>query len=221
MISKDLIIIGAGGTGRVVASTIEDIHNEWNLLGYLDDDPQKREVNGIPVLGGVLSAVKYRNCYFILILGSPRNYSTRKRVSAELGLSPDNYATIIHPEARVSKDVKIGRGSLIMPGVTIGPNVEVGAHVLILPHTYLGHDVKIGDYSTIANSAAVAGEVTINEGCYIGQNSSIRERITIGEWSLVGMGSVVISNVPAYHTVVGNPARILLNNKALSDVNSS
>ncbi|HUV56160.1 MAG TPA: acetyltransferase, partial [Dehalococcoidales bacterium] len=206
--TKDLIIIGAGGTGRVVADAIEDISNEWNLLGYLDDDPKKQgtKINGFPVLGKTDDAVKYQNCFFVIIMGSPRNYFIRKRVATKLGISLENYATIIHPDARVSRYTDVGKGSVIMPGVAIMPNVKIGNHTVILSHAYMGHDVKIGDYVTIANSTAIAGGVIINEGCYIGQNSSIRERITIGEWSLVGMGSVVVSDVLAYHVVAGNPA---------------
>ncbi len=37
--------------------------------------------------------------------------------------------------------------------------------------------------------------------------SSIRERQVVGDGATVGMGAVVVSNVPAHATYVGNPAR--------------
>ena len=209
--AKDLIIIGAAQDGRVAAEVVEDIGNKWNLLGYLDDDPKKQsiEINAVPVLGKTADIAKYDNCYFIVVLGSPRDYSVKKKIITKLGISLENYATIIHPSAIVSKYANIGRGSVIYPGVTIMANAEIGNHVFIASKTNVGHDTKIGDYVTISTLAAIAGNVTVEEGCYIGLNSSIRDGVTIGEWSLIGMGSVVVSDVPAYHVAVPNRARIM------------
>ena len=209
--AKDLIIISAGGDGKNAAEMIEEIGPEWSLLGFLDDDLRKQdiEINGVPVLGKIADIARYNNCYFVILLGSAKDYLIKKRFVAKLGISLEKFATIIHPSARVSKYANIGRGSVILPGVTIMANAEVGNFVFVASNTNIGHDTKIGDYVTIAPLAAIAGRVTIEEGCYIGLNSSIRERVTIGEWSLVGMASAVTSNVPAYHVVVGNPARIL------------
>lgn len=208
--SKDLIIIGAGGDGRVAAQIVEDIGDEWNLLGYLDDDPEKQsiEINGFPVLGKIPDATKYHNCYFVILLGNPQNRFIKKRYVSKLGIDLENYATLIHPSATISKYIKIGRGSVILPGATISPNVEIGNHVYI-GKAHVSQGTKIGDYVLMVNLAAIGGKVTMEEGCYIGQNSAIREGVTIGKWSLVGMGSVVVSDVPAYHVVVGNPAKIL------------
>lgn len=209
--AKDLIIIGAGGDGKNVAEVIEEIGDEWNLLGFLDDDPEKQgiEINGVPVLGKIADIARYDNCYFVILIGSPKGSFIKKRLVTELGINLENYATIIHPSAIVSKYANVGKGSVILPGVTIMANAEIGNHVFIASKTNVGHDTKIGDYVAISALAAIAGNVIIEEGCYIGLNSSIRDGVTIGKWSLVGMGSVVIHDVPAYHVVAGNPATIV------------
>lgn len=209
--TKDLVIMGAGGDGKNVAEMVEDIGSEWNLLGFLDDDPSKQgiEINGVPVLGKIVDATKYSNCHYVLLIGHVGNYFAKKRLVAKLGISLGNYATIIHPDARISKYANIGRGSVIYPGVTVMTNAEVGNFVFVAASTDIGHDTKIGDYVTISTLVAVSGYVIIEEGCYIGLSSSIREHVTVREWSTVGMGSVVVSDVPAYHVVVGNPAKVL------------
>lgn len=211
---KDLIILGAGGTGLQVADAVEDINNEkkrWNLLGYLDDDPKKQdiEINGFPVLGTLEDVKKYHNCYFVAIFGSPQNYFLRKKLIRKLELPIERFETVIHPDTTISRYAKIGLGTVILAGTRIMPNVEIGNHVIILSNSYLAHDTIVGDFSTMTNSVSIAGEVRINEGCYIGANSSIRERIIIGEWSLIGLGAVIIKDVPPYCTVVGNPGRII------------
>ena len=54
---KDIVIIGCGGFGREVAWLIEEINNvnqEWNILGFIDDDTLNHGqiINGYAVLGG-------------------------------------------------------------------------------------------------------------------------------------------------------------------------
>ena len=53
---KDLIIIGVGGVGReavLIAEEINEQSQEWNILGFVDDneDVQNTYINGYPVLG--------------------------------------------------------------------------------------------------------------------------------------------------------------------------
>ena len=55
--SKDLVLFGAGGSGREIARLVEKINDEentFNLLGFVDDNESLwgQNLNGIPVLGG-------------------------------------------------------------------------------------------------------------------------------------------------------------------------
>jgi len=51
--------------------------------------------------------------------------------------------------------------------------------------------------------------ITIGEDCWIGGNVTVCPGVTIGRGVTVGAGSVVTKDVPPYHVVAGNPARIL------------
>lgn len=51
--------------------------------------------------------------------------------------------------------------------------------------------------------------VKICRGSWIGQNVFIMKGVTIGEGAVVGVNSVVINDVPAYCTAMGNPARVV------------
>lgn len=211
---KDVIIVGCGGTGREVAEAIEDINSlgrKWNLIGFLDDDPQKhgREYNGYPVLGSINTAADYPTSNFVMVLGSHRDLSLTKRVLDRLSLDGSRFATIIHPTAKVSKYTKLGAGTVILQACVITPNARIGKHVLMLFGAHIGHDCIVDDYVVIAPNAVLAGGVCIREGCYIGANATILQKTTIGPWSCVGMGAAVLSDVGPNSTVVGNPARLL------------
>lgn len=110
-------------------------------------------------------------------------------------------------------------------GVDIGNDVLVGENVCIhrgtIDDTRLEDGVKIDALSHIAhnchfkrNSAAAApcrtnGSVTIGENAYLA-GALVRNQCEVGDNAFVGLGAVVVKNVEANQTVVGNPARPLV-----------
>jgi sugar O-acyltransferase (sialic acid O-acetyltransferase NeuD family) len=211
---KEVIIVGAGGTGREVADAIEDINSlgrKWNLLGFLDDDSQKhgKEYNGYPVLGSISTAAYYPFCHFVLVLGNHRDLRLTKRVFERLSLDVSRFATVIHPTVSVSRYTELGAGTVVLQNCVITSNTRIGSHVLVLFGSHIGHDCIIDDYVVIAPNAVLAGGVRILEGCYIGANATILQTTRVGPWSCVGMGAAVFSDVEPNSTVVGNPARLL------------
>ena len=212
--AKDLIIIGAAGTAREVADAIDEINNldrKWNLLGFLDDDPQKdgRKFNGYPVLGPISESTKYPTCRFVLVLGNHRDLSFTKKVVDRLGLDDNRFATIIHPTVSVSRYAELGPGSIVLQNCVIGPDTRIGSHVLVLPGSHVGHDCIVDDHVVIASNAVLLGGVCVQQGCYIGANATILQKVKIGPRSCVGMGAAVFSDVGPDVTMVGNPARLL------------
>ena len=109
-------------------------------------------------------------------------------------------------------------GQLIM-----GDYVEVGANTCIdrgaLADTIIGdytkinnlchiaHNNKIGKNVTITGCVNVSGSNIIDDDVWIAPNSSIRGWVHIGKGATVGMGAVVVKDIPAHETWVGNPAR--------------
>lgn len=211
---KDLMIIGAAGSGREVAEAVEDINSlgpQWNLLGFLDDDPQKqgREYNGYPVLGPISSVANYPTCQFLLVVGSHRDLRLTKRVIEQVSLDSSRFATVIHPSARVSRYAEIAAGAIILQNCHVTTNAKIGRHVLVMFGATITHDCVIDDYVIVAPHAVISGHVHVREGCYIGANSTIIQKVEIGPWSCVGMGAAVFSDIEPNSTVVGNPARLL------------
>lgn len=54
-----------------------------------------------------------------------------------------------------------------------------------------------------------AKSIVIGEDCWLGGNVVVLQGVTLGRGVVVGAGSVVTKDVPDYHVVAGNPARIL------------
>ncbi|CZT48646.1 related to maltose O-acetyltransferase [Rhynchosporium secalis] len=55
----------------------------------------------------------------------------------------------------------------------------------------------------------LGGAITVGEDCWFGGNVTVCPGVTIGRGVTVGAGSVVTKDIPAFHVVAGNPARII------------
>ena len=120
--------------------------------------------------------------------------------------------------------------------IVIGNNVYIGGStvidcarsVTVEDSVLISHNVTIADtdghstkFSVRKNdlqafrkkhvdwSAIPTSNVLIKRGAWIGTRSIILKGVTIGEGAIVGAGSVVTHDVPAWHIVAGNPARII------------
>jgi UDP-perosamine 4-acetyltransferase len=71
------------------------------------------------------------------------------------------------------------------------------------------HDNRIGRAAHIAPGCHLAGYVTVGDRALVGIGSAVGHGrpIAIGDDAVIGAGSVVLADVPAGATVVGNPAR--------------
>ena len=104
----------------------------------------------------------------------------------------------IHPAAKLGKGVFIDHGM----GVVIGETAEVGDGCTI----YQG--VTLGGTSLSHGKR----HPTLERNVTVGVNAAVLGAITIGANSKIGGGSVVVKDVPPNSTVVGVPARIVMQN---------
>jgi serine O-acetyltransferase len=107
--------------------------------------------------------------------------------------SSEVFAVDIHPAARLGQGILLDHGT----GVVVGETAVIDDDVSMLQGVTLGGTGKqCGDRHP-----------KIRRGVLIGAGAKILGNITVGEGAKVGAGSIVLENVPAYTTVVGNPAR--------------
>lgn len=99
----------------------------------------------------------------------------------------------IHPAAEIGNGFFIDHGS----GVVIGETTEIGDNVTIYQGVTLGGTGK----------ETGKRHPTIGNGVTVGAGAKVLGSITVGENAKIGAGSVVIQDVPANATVVGNPGR--------------
>lgn len=122
---------------------------------------------------------------------------------------------VVLPGARVGKDCNICAQVLIENDVIIGDRVTVKCGVQLWDGLRIEDDVFIGPNATFCNDDKPRSKqyptsflrTRVRRGASIGANATILPGITIGEGAMVGAGAVVVCDVPAGMTVVGNPAK--------------
>jgi sugar O-acyltransferase (sialic acid O-acetyltransferase NeuD family) len=207
---RPLIILGTGGGARDVLEIAGTHATAWRVVGFLDDaQPAGTEHAGLPVLGRIADAPAFPGHVFVTSIGSDTSYRGRPHIIAASGLDDDCFATLVHAGAFVSPRARLGAGTSIGFGASIAAGVEIGRHVTIGAGVVIGHDTVIADHAVLAPAAVVSGAVRLGRACYIGAGACLRQRLAVGAEALVGIGTVVLRNVPAGATVVGNPARVL------------
>jgi len=216
---KPLLLFPFNGNVREAVEVVQAINAAaptWDLLGFLDDDPEKKGCvfAGYPVLGGRGELTVHPDAMVLAVPGRPENYVGRAAVIEDLGLPPERFANLVHPRAVIGPESSLGVNCLIMAGVVITAGVRIGSHVVIRPNTVVSHETRIEDYCMVGSGVCLSGGVTARKGCYLGAGSKFIHEIEIGEWAMVGMGAVVIRNVPARCVVAGCPAKPLASDES-------
>lgn len=211
---RKLIILGTGGNAFDILDIVEALNSArplWIVAGFLDDSKSIGSAHrGLPILGTISSAREFNGCRFINAVGSDASYRRRASIIASTGLSPADFATLVHPLAAVSSRATLGAGSYVCAQANIAGDVVVGDHVAVCPGAIVGHEATVGDYSILAPASCVSGGVEVGPSCYVGARAVIRSRVRLAEGTLVGMGAVVVRPTPEASILVGNPARAMV-----------
>ncbi len=107
-----------------------------------------------------------------------------------------------------------------LTGIEIHPGAIIGRRVFI-DHGFgvvIGETAEIGDDCTIYQGVTLGGtslskgskrHPTLGRGVIIGAGAQVLGGFTVGEGAKVGSNAVVVKEVPAGATAIGNPARVI------------
>jgi serine O-acetyltransferase len=175
-------VIGVSTVTRVLREVRED------LTAAQERDPAARTVGRTEILftyGGVQALLAHRVSHALHQAGiplAPRVLANVMKVATGIE---------IHPAAQIGRGLFIDHGS----GVVIGETAEVGDDVTMYQGVTLGGT----GFARGKRHPTVGNQVTIGSG------AKLLGPIQVGDGSKVGANSVVIHDVPANATVVGNP----------------
>lgn len=203
---NNLVLVGAGGFGRTIASLARSdgacgVH--WDVKGFLDNRSGIFTPPGLPVLGDPLTYEPVAGDIFLCALGIP---AARRRYTAPLIAKGADFISL-KTDMHIGERTKISRGCIFERNVSLGTDTHLGEFVTILSTTIVGYDVRIGDYCQIGSFVFIGGGAQIGNDVVIHPHATILPGVKVGDGAVIGAGSVVIRSVPPSTTVMGNPAK--------------
>lgn len=202
----DLIIIGAGGHGKVAADIAYKM-NKWSKLMFLDDNLVGQNILGVNVVGKIADFSLFLETHdFFVAIGTN---STRAKITYTLEEHNASIATLIHPSAVIGNDVEIANGSIVIANAVINACSRIGKGCIINTGSTVDHDSNIENFVHISPGAHLGGNVNIGKQTWIGIGACIIQGVNILNNVIIGAGSVVINDIGCEGTYVGTPARKL------------
>jgi serine O-acetyltransferase len=175
-------MLGLGTLARVARELRHD------LTAAQDRDPAARSLGRVEILltyGGVQALLTHRVAHALHEVGLPLvPYAIANTSKMVTGVE-------IHPAAKIGDSLFIDHGS----GVVIGETAEIGSNVTLYQGVTLGG----------TGFARGKRHPTVEDDVVVGSGAKLLGPIQVGRGAKVGANSVIIHDVPANSTVVGNP----------------
>ena len=206
----DIVIIGAGGHGRVVLDILQ-ASKHYHVKGFVDSNKALHGqcVDGVPVLGdiAVLDDLRRRGVAgAVVAIGDNPTRKFYASVVANHGLELVN---AIHPTAALAHTVEIGSDVVIASGAMVCAHARIGDSAILNTGCIVEHECVVGQAAHICPGTKLAGHVTVGPTAFVGIGAVVIQGLTIGQGAVIGAGSVVLRDVPPFTTCVGQPARVV------------
>lgn len=204
-----LLIVGAGGHGRVVAD-IAASNPAWTEIAFLDDAvPASKQPGSWPVVGAFAQlaslAGRYEAC--VAALGDARLRLDHLSKAKAAGF---RIPTLVHPSAVVSDKAQLAEGVVVCAAAVVNIGASLARGCIVNTGATVDHDCRLEEGVHVCPGAHLAGNVAIGARSWFGIGAVAKQGIHIGSDVTVGAGAVCLGDVADGVTVVGVPARPVL-----------
>lgn len=184
---EKLILVGAGGFGRVVL--------EHACLRYgcvFVDDGSVSEVDGVKVVGKIADLPSLFDSYKQLIVAIGNNALREKvyREAEEIGYS---FPNIIHPSAYISPRAHIGAGNVILNNAVVQNNARLGNGCILNPGVELHQDSTVGNNVLIYTNSVVRSLAKVGDRVWIGSTVTVSTGAVVPIDTVIADGSVFVT----------------------------
>ena len=205
----DVLILGAGGHGKVVLDILRAA-KQHNPVGFVDADRSLAgtSVSGLPILGAPNALPKLRGKAKGAIVAIGANH-TRRSYAAMVREHGLELVNAIHPSAVVSPTVQVGGNVVVCAGAVVCVDAKLADSVIVNTGAVVDHECEVGEAVHVAPGALLAGRVRVGSEAFVGMGAKVIQCLSIGDGATIGAGAVVLQDVPAGATAVGVPARVI------------
>ena len=177
MSKEKLLLVGAGGFGRVVSELARKHYD----CAFIDDGAEIGTVIcDIPVIGHTEDLqelfTEYKN--LVIVIG---NNTVRERIYDTAMAIGYSFPDLIHSSAYVSPYAKMGWGCVILNNAVVQNGSTVGNGVLLNPGVEVHHDCSVDDFALIYTNSVVRTYARVGKRVRIGSNCTICNNATVSD----------------------------------------
>lgn len=181
---EKLLLVGAGGFGRVVLEHATTIYD----CAFLDDG-DATIVDGVPVIGKTAEMASFYPEYKRLLVTIGNN-KLRERLYKEAATIGFTFPNIIHPSAYVSPHAHIGSGCVILNNAVVQNNAKCGDGCILNSGVELHHDSTIGSYCLVYTNSVVRSLTHVGDRVWIGSTATVSTSAIVPDDAIIGDGEV-------------------------------
>lgn len=199
-----LVIVGAGGHGKVVADAVLCSDQIWQSVYATDAQASK-------CVGDLLSGISMLNIGKLATIANVRfhiavgNNAQREREMRSRGVA--NCVSLVHPHASVSRFAVLHDGCFVAACAIVAPMAQLGLAVIVNHAAVVDHDCFVGDFSHIAPQATLGGDVHIGRHVLVGAGAVILPGRRVADGVTIGAGAVVVDDIDQSGVYAGVPAK--------------
>ena len=175
MSKEKLLLVGAGGFGRMVA---EQAMLQYDCAFVDDGQPAGTEICGIAVAGGLADLPDLRKEYGLLVVGIGNN-QFRAQVYEKAKVLGFAFPNIVAPSAYVSPYAKLGCGCVVLQNTCVQNGASVGNGVLLNAGAEVHCDAVVGDCALVYTNSVIRTGATVGNFTRIGSNCTVCNNATV------------------------------------------
>ena len=175
MSKEKLLLVGAGGFGRMVA---EQAMLQYDCAFVDDGQSVGAEICGIPVVGSLADLPELRKEYSLLVVGIGNN-RFRAQVYEKAKALGYVFPNIIAPSAYVSPFAEVGCGCVVLQNACIQNGASVGNSVLLNAGAEVHCDATVENCALIYTNSVIRTGAAVGNFARIGSNCTVCNNATV------------------------------------------
>ena len=204
----------------------------YTIAGIIDDDYfDQEQFQGIPIINSESDLQNkvdfFRNTYQFICatnwIPGPefvRNREKRHRLINTLDRLNLSLATVISPQAQVSKHAAIGDGVFVDAIATVEPNTKISNHCSMYSNSYLGHNSTLGRNTVVQRYCFITSDVLVGNNGYLGLYSQLsRSHVNIKDNTFIHPGITILRSTEENEEVslIGKDLRKVYHNVIIEE----
>ena len=203
MSAAPIIIVGAGGHGRVLADAL--LLSGRTVLGFVDADARLHDTTftGLKVLGddSRLMAGDWPEAALVNGIGGRPGGRVRRDAQVRLEAEGRRFTGARHPTAIISPSAEVDDTAQFLARAVVQAGAVVSRGCIVNTGAIVEHDCVIQPFTHCAPGSILCGDVRVGAGAVV------REGVTLGDGVVVGAGAVVVDDHAGPALLLGAPAR--------------